>query len=180
MRKLMVALAAAGALALAGCASDGEESTAVPSGTDTAVTVTDAWIPQPASDVSAMFGTITNSGTEAVTLTTGSVEGVGMVQVHEFVTEDNKQIMQEMPNGLEIPAGGSVTLQPGGYHVMMMDVTADWQVGDEVPVTLEFTNNETVEVTAVVKAREGMNPDEATMDEGSMDMEGDMEASPSS
>jgi len=47
-------------------------------------------------------------------------------------------------------------------------------------VTLEFTNNETVEVTAVVKAREGMNPDEATMDEGSMDMEGDMEASPSS
>ena len=45
MRKLMVALAAAGALALAGCASDGEESTAVPSGTDTAVTVTDAWIP---------------------------------------------------------------------------------------------------------------------------------------
>ena len=37
---------------------------------------------------------------------------------------------------------------------MLMDVTADWQVGDEVP-TLEFTNNETVEVTAVVKAREG-------------------------
>lgn len=181
MRKLMVALAAAGALALAGCSSDSASTTesSAPA-TDAAVTVTDAYIPQPASDTSAMFGTITNSGTEAVTLTTGSVEGVGMVQVHEFVTEDNKQIMQEMPNGLEIPAGGSVTLQPGGYHVMMMDVTADWQVGDEVPVTLEFTNNETVEVTAVVKAREGMNPDEATMDEGSMDMEGDMEASPSS
>ena len=96
------------------------------------------------------------------------------------MTEDNKEIMQEMPNGLEVPAGGSVQLQPGSYHVMLMDVTADWQVGDEVPVTLEFTNNETVEVTAVVKAREGMNPDEATMDEGSMDMEGDMEASPSS
>jgi copper(I)-binding protein len=176
MRKTMLVLAAAGALALGGCASDGEETTALPSGTDTAVTVADAWIPQPASDVSAMFGTITNSGTEAVTLTTGSVEGVGMVQVHEFVTEDNKQIMQEMPNGLEIPAGGSVELKPGSYHVMMMDVTADWKVGDEVPVTLEFTNNETVEVTAVVKAREGMNPDEATMDEGSMDME----ASPSS
>lgn len=175
MRKTMLVLAAAGALALGGCASDGEETTALPSGTDTAVTVADAWIPQPASDVSAMFGTITNSGTEAVTLTTGSVEGVGMVQVHEFVTEDNKQIMQEMPNGLEIPAGGSVELKPGSYHVMMMDVTADWKVGDEVPVTLEFTNNETVEVTAVVKSREGMNPDEAT-DDGSMDME----ASPSS
>ncbi len=181
MRKLMVALAAAGALALAGCSSDSASTTesSAPA-TDAAVTVTDAWIPQPASDTSAMFGMVSNSGSEAVSITGGSAPDVGMVQVHEFVKEGNKEVMQEVPGGLEIPAGGSVTLQPGGYHVMMMDVTADWQVGDEVPVTLEFTNNETVEVTAVVKAREGMNPDEATMDEGSMDMEGDMEASPSS
>ncbi|MFN8213894.1 MAG: copper chaperone PCu(A)C [Candidatus Nanopelagicales bacterium] len=177
MRKLMVALAAAGALALAGCSSDSASTTesSAPA-TDAAVTVTDAWIPQPASDTSAMFGMVSNSGSEAVSITGGSAPDVGMVQVHEFVKEGNKEVMQEVPGGLEIPAGGSVTLQPGGYHVMMMDVTADWQVGDEVPVTLEFTNNETVEVTAVVKAREGMNPDEATMDEGSMDME----ASPSS
>ena len=66
MRKLMVALAAAGALALAGCSSDSASTTesSAPA-TDAAVTVTDAWIPQPASDTSAMFGTITNSGTEA-------------------------------------------------------------------------------------------------------------------
>ena len=177
MRKLMVALAAAGALALAGCSSDSASTTesSAPA-TDAAVTVTDAWIPQPASDTSAMFGMVSNSGSEAVSITGGSAPDVGMVQVHEFVKEGNKEVMQEVPGGLEIPAGGSVTLQPGGYHVMMMEVSADWQVGDEVPVTLEFTNNETVEVTAVVKAREGMNPDEATMDEGSMDME----ASPSS
>ena len=155
MRKLMVALAAAGALALAGCASDGEESTAVPSGTDTAVTVTDAWIPQPASDVSAMFGTITNSGTEAVTLTTGSVEGVGMVQVHEFVTEDNKEIMQEMPNGLEVPAGGSVQLQPGSYHVMLIDLKKPLVKGEIVPITLKVEGKdkkvELVEVKAEVR-----------------------------
>ena len=181
MRKLMVALAAAGALALAGCSSDSASTTesSAPA-TDAAVTVTDAWIPQPASDTSAMFGMVSNSGSEAVSITGGSAPDVGMVQVHEFVKEGNKEVMQEVPGGLEIPAGGSVELKPGSYHIMMMEVSADWQVGDEVPVTLEFTNNETVEVTAVVKAREGMNPDEATMDEGSMDMEGDMEASPSS
>ena len=177
MRKLMVALAAAGALALAGCSSDSASTTesSAPA-TDAAVTVTDAWIPQPASDTSAMFGMVSNSGSEAVSITGGSAPDVGMVQVHEFVKEGNKEVMQEVPGGLEIPAGGSVELKPGSYHIMMMEVSADWQVGDEVPVTLEFTNNETVEVTAVVKAREGMNPDEATMDEGSMDME----ASPSS
>ena len=119
MRKLMVALAAAGALALAGCSSDSASTTesSAPA-TDAAVTVTDAWIPQPASDTSAMFGTITNSGTEAVTLTTGSVEGVGMVQVHEFVTEDNKQgtitlTLKYQENGTPVIAGLKRVSKPG-------------------------------------------------------------------
>ena len=60
---------------------------------------------------------------------------------------------------------------------MMMEVSADWQVGDEVPVTLNLSNGETVEVTAPVKSREGMDPADPT--EGSMDMEGDMEMSES-
>ena len=178
MRKLMVALAAAGALALGGCSSDSASTTesSAPA-TDAAVTVTDAWIPQPASDTSAMFGMVSNSGSEAVSITGGSAPDVGMVQVHEFVKEGNKEVMQEVPGGLEIPAGGSVELKPGSYHIMMMEVSADWQVGDEVPVTLNLSNGETVEVTAPVKSREGMDPADPT--EGSMDMEGDMEMSES-
>lgn len=177
MRKMIMVLAATGAVALAGCSSgssDTTESSAPPAGAT--VTVTGAYIPQPASNTSAMFGTVTNTGAESVKITGGSAPDVGMVQVHEFVKQGNTEIMQEVPGGLEVPAGGGVELKPGSYHVMLMDVTADWQVGDEIPVTLNLSNGETVEVTAPVEAREGMNPDEATMDEGSMDMS----ASPSS
>ena len=78
------------------------------------------------------------------------------------------------------PRAAAVELKPGSYHVMLMEVTGDWQVGDEVTITLNLSNGETVEVTAPVEAREGMNPDDATMDEGSMDMDSEMEASPSS
>ena len=66
-----------------------------------------------------------------------------MVQVHEFVKQGNTEVMQEVPGGLEIPAGGSVELKPGSYHVMLMDVTADSTVGYEIPVQLRLYNDDT-------------------------------------
>lgn len=175
MKKLLLAAAVA-TLALAGCsresATDAQTTAPV---TDAAVTVSDPWIAQPASDTSAMFGTVSNSGSETVNITGGSAPGVGMVQVHEFVSDGNTETMQEVSGGLPVPAGGSVELKPGSYHVMLMDVTQQWAVGDEVTVTLDLSNGETVEVAAPVRAREGM-----TQDDGMDGMDSDMmEASPS-
>jgi copper(I)-binding protein len=176
MRRTLLALAAAAALALAGCSDDAaDDSAATPSGGG--VTVSDPWIAQPASDTSAMFGMVANDGEETVTLTGGSAPDVGMVQIHEFVTDGNTEVMQEVPGGLEVPAGGSVELKPGSYHVMLMEVTGDWKVGDAIPVTLDLSDGTTVEVTAEVRERPGMEPDEATME--GMESDGAMmEASP--
>lgn len=173
MRKTILVLAAAAAVSLAGCSSGSGDTQSSAAPTGATVAVTDAYIPQPASNTSAMFGTVANSGPEAVKITGGSAPDVAMVQVHEFVKQGNTEVMQEVPGGLEIPAGGSVELKPGSHHVMLMDVTADWKVGDEIPVTLTLSNGESVTVTAPVRSREGMNPDE-----GSTQM--DMSASPSS
>lgn len=172
MRKTIMVLAATGAVALAGCSSGSSDTQSSAPAAGATITVTDAYIPQPASNTSAMFGTVANSGAESVQITGGSAPDVAMVQIHEFVKQGNTEVMQEVPGGLEIPAGGSVELKPGSYHVMLMDVTADWKVGDEIPVTLNLSNGDTVQVTAPVEAREGMNPDGATEEEGSMDMSG--------
>lgn len=180
MKKSFLVLTAAAALALAGCSSDSgstDESTAPASGAE--VTVSDAYIAQPASDTSAMFGLVSNTGSESVRIIGGSAPDVAMVQVHEFVKQENTEVMQEVPDGLEVPAGGSVELKPGSYHVMLMDVTKDWAVGDEITVTLDLSNGQSVEVVAPVKAREGMNPDEATMDMDSMEGGESMQTSPS-
>ena len=150
--------AAVAVLALAGCSS-GSSDTAATSAPATspavAVEVDGAYI-MPNGDVAGMFADVRNNGTEAVKLTGGSAADVGMVQIHEYVKEGTKEVMKEIPGGLEIPAGATVELAPGSYHVMMMDVTADWQVGDEVPVTLDFSNGQQVEVEAEVVRREGM------------------------
>jgi hypothetical protein len=145
-------------LALAGCSSsssDTSASSAPASSPAAAIEVDDAYI-MPNGDVAGMFAQVTNNGAEAVKLTGGSAADVGMVQIHEYVKEGTKEVMKEIPGGLEIPAGGTVELKPGSYHVMMMDVTADWQTGDEVAVTLDFGNGEQVEVEAEVEQREGM------------------------
>lgn len=150
--------AAVAVLALAGC-SGGSSDTAATSAPATspaaAVEVDGAYI-MPNGDVAGMFADVRNNGAEAVKLTGGSAADVGMVQIHEYVKEGTKEVMKEIPGGLEIPAGATVELAPGSYHVMMMDVTADWQVGDEVPVTLDFSNGQQVEVEAEVVQREGM------------------------
>jgi len=170
-------LVAAAAVALAGCSSDPGSADGSPSA-DAAITVSDAWIAQPASDTSAMFGTVNNSGSETVDITGGSAPGVGMVQVHEFVKDGNTEVMQEVDGGLPVPAGGSVSLEPGSYHVMLMEVSEQWAVGDEVTVTLDLSNGQSVDVIAPVRAREGMTQSDSM--DGGDSMDGEMmEASPS-
>lgn len=144
-------------LALAGCSSSSSDTaaTSAPPSPAAAIQVDGAYI-MPNGEVAGMFAEVTNNGTEAVKLTGGAADGVGMVQIHEYVKEGSKEVMKEIPGGLDIPAGGTVELKPGSYHVMMMDVTADWQTGDEVAVTLDFSDGEQVQVQAEVEQREGM------------------------
>jgi copper(I)-binding protein len=157
MRKF--AIAAIAALALAGCSSStdaGSATSTSPTGTAD-VAVSGAYILQPAGNVAGMFGMVVNEGDASVKLTGGSAPGAGMVQIHEFVKDGNTETMREVPGGLEVPAGGSVELKPGSYHVMLMDLTATWQPGDTVPVTLNLSDGSTVTVDADVEAREGMD-----------------------
>jgi len=160
-----ISLVAVAALALVGCSSSSgdtvAESTAPSPATSVSaspaagIEVDDAYI-MTNGDVAGMFAQVSNEGTEAVKLTGGSADGVGMVQIHEYIKEGTKEVMKEVPGGLEVPAGGTVELMPGSYHVMLMNVTADWQPGDEVMVTLDFDNGEQVQVEAEVAQREGM------------------------
>ena len=161
MRK--IALVGIAVLALAGCSSSSGDTvtestspspvmTASPAG---AIEVADAYI-MTNGDVAGMFAEVSNDGEQAVRLTGGSAANVGMVQIHEYIKEGTKEVMKEVPGGLEVPAGGTVELMPGSYHVMLMNVTADWQPGDEVMVTLDFDNGAQVQVEAEVQQREGM------------------------
>lgn len=52
---------------------------------------------------------------------------------------------------IEIPADGEVTLESGGYHIMLIGLKRDLQVGDEITITLNFENYPDVTVAVPVK-----------------------------
>lgn len=78
----------------------------------------------------------------------------GVVEIHEMAMDGSVMKMRAVP-GLDLPAGKSVELKPGGYHIMLMDLKGAIKAGDKVDLTLVFENSakqrETVEVKAEAK-----------------------------
>jgi copper(I)-binding protein len=78
----------------------------------------------------------------------------GVVEIHEMAIDNNIMRMRAVA-ALALPAGRMVELKPGGYHVMLMDLTGPLKEGDSVPITLVIETEgrrETVEVSAKVRA----------------------------
>lgn len=128
----------------------------------------------PGAQVGAGFMTITNTGSDADRLVSGVSAASKTVQIHEMAVVDGVMKMQELKDGLEIPAGGSVELKPGGFHVMFIDITAPFVEGSTVTVTLNFAKAGSVDVPLTVEAADAKTMgDMGNMDMGGMDMPAD-------
>jgi copper(I)-binding protein len=115
--------------------------------------VSDAWVRQPAEGQtrSAAYGTIANNGDADVTLVGGSVSIDATVEIHEtLMGDDGVMQMQEREDGFVIPAGGTFVLEPGGPHIMMLDIDPADVVGD-IDVTMVFADGTELTVTAPVR-----------------------------
>lgn len=116
--------------------------------------------------MTAMFGVLRNTSSDAVTVTGASTPVAEHVELHETVkTGSGAMQMQEKQGGFVIPAGGSMTLQPGGNHIMLMGLTGDLATGSEASITLQTTAGEvsvTVPVRAFTGAEESYAPSPAS------------------
>lgn len=106
----------------------------------------------PGAKVGGGFLTILNKGETADRLVSASSPAAKDVQLHEMKMEGEVMQMRQLENGIEIPAGSTVTLQPGGLHIMFMGLNGAFVQGQTVPVTLTFEKAGTVEVTLAVEA----------------------------
>jgi copper(I)-binding protein len=75
----------------------------------------------------------------------------GLVEVHEMAMEGDVMKMRAVPS-LALPAGKTVELKPGGYHVMLMNLKAPIKAGDSVPLTLIFEGADKQRETVEIKA----------------------------
>lgn len=107
---------------------------------------------RPGAPVAGGFMVITNTTAHDDRLVGASSSVAGVMQVHEMAMDDGIMKMRELPDGLTIPAGEAVTLKPGGYHVMFMELKEPLVQGTKVDVTLKFEKAGEVSVPLVVLA----------------------------
>ena len=73
------------------------------------------------------------------------------MQIHTVDMADGVMRMRELEDGLDVPAGGSVTLRPGSFHIMLMQLDQPLQQGETVPVTLTFEKAGPVEIELAIQ-----------------------------
>jgi copper(I)-binding protein len=133
MKFRIAALAALLTVGLAGVAA-AHEVTVGP------LRLTDLWTraTPPGAPTAVGFLTVTNTGTEPDRLVAVSSPGSVTGEIHEMSMENDVMKMRALPAGIEIPAGGTVRLAPGGLHLMFVTLKAPLIEGDKLPVTLIF------------------------------------------
>lgn len=98
------------------------------------------------------FLTVTNKGTTPDRLIAARSTVSDRVEVHEMRMDGNVMKMRELEKGLEIPAGATVMLKPGGYHIMFMGLKAPFAKDTKVPVTLVFEKAGSLDIVLDVEA----------------------------
>jgi copper(I)-binding protein len=72
------------------------------------------------------------------------------MQLHTMSMDGNVMKMRQVQS-IDVPAKGSVELQPGGLHLMFIDLKGQLKSGDQIPVKLKFEKAGEVEVKFHVK-----------------------------
>jgi copper(I)-binding protein len=118
-------------------------------------TVKDPWVRGTVAQQKASGAFMQITSAQGGKLLSVSSPVAGVVEVHEMAMEGTTMRMRAAPS-LELPAGKAVKLEPGGYHVMMMDLKQQLKAGDSVPLTLVVEGKdgkrETLQVKALVRA----------------------------
>jgi len=106
----------------------------------------------PGGEMGVVYLTVVNPGTEADRLLAVESPAAGAAETHETVEEAGGVLrMVPRPEGFEIPAGGTLVLEPGGKHVMLMAPERPAEGTDELPLVLHFERAGAVEVTAPLR-----------------------------
>jgi copper(I)-binding protein len=134
---------------------------AIAQGADSSIQVVDAWARQApmmpatghmhgATGTGAVYVTLRNTGAIPDTLVGASSEAAEAVELHETIRDG--AVMRMRPVGtLALPVGGTLTMAPGGLHIMLLRLKRALRPGDTVPLTLSFEHGTPLTLTVPVR-----------------------------
>lgn len=154
-RTVAISVAALLALLISACTSSSHEHSEPMA---SAVTMKNQWASSAESGMTAVFGTLANTGHHDARIVGAQSPVAGRVEVHEVVPDETGgKVMRPKDGGLVIPAGETRELIPGGDHLMLMDLKQPLQPGSDVALSVEFEDGSTLPVTAQVRDFSGAN-----------------------
>ena len=161
-RLLATALAVVPFALLVACDDDGGDEAAGGS-----IEVSNARAQFTTTDLGAVYFDIRSTGRGDV-LVAAAADIADDTQVHEVVTEGGSAMMRPVDGGIPIDPGSHVSLEPGGYHVMLLGVDDIPEAGSTFELVLEFEKAGRVTVTVHVQE---FGAEDSGMDHGSMEGE---------
>ncbi|NTC84152.1 copper chaperone PCu(A)C [Agrobacterium tumefaciens] len=114
----------------------------------------------PVAPVLGGYVTIVNTGTQPDRLVGGTTSVAERLEVHESSIIDGVARMRLAKQGIEIPAGATLSLQPGGAHIMLVNPKERPAEGEKFKATLQFEKAGPVEVEFVVQKPKPGSADE--------------------
>lgn len=125
---------------------------AASSASSASITITDAWVrPAAVGAQTAAYLTIKNTGSAPEALVGVTAADASMAGLHQTSTDASGMTGMSPVDEIAIPAGGSVALAPGGFHVMLMGLKRELATGGTVTLRLTFRGAGTVTVEAAVR-----------------------------
>jgi periplasmic copper chaperone A len=119
----------------------------------------------------AAYLTVTNTGSQTERLGCASSTAAATCQIHEMAMDNGVMKMRPVAGGLEVKPGQTVTLKPGGYHIMLEGLKAPLKAGDKLQATLTANGGATGNVEFPVAAVGAPAPGSAAGGQG-MKMQG--------
>ncbi len=117
--------------------------------------ISDAWVQAmpPIQKTTAAYMVIRNNAPKEVILQSASSDIAGATEIHQM-SAMNGMMNMAMVTDVHIPAQGKVILQPGGFHIMLINLKKPVNKGDSIPLTLHFQGGSNVSVNVLVKLSE--------------------------
>jgi len=128
-----------------------------------------AYATPPAAPTAAAFLTLTNAGPVADRLVGAASPAAGRIEIHTMSMHDGVMRMRPV-DGVDLPAGATVALAPGGLHLMLFELAGPLAAGGHFDLTLRFEHAGAIRVSVPVVARGAVAPAAQPMEGHDHDM----------
>ena len=116
------------------------------------LSIDDLWVrvAPPHMKMTAAYGELRNDGADPVTVVSVSTSITDRASIHETQLRNDRAMMRPV-TALSIAPGQQVTLEPGGLHLMLMELSTPLEIGQSIDICFMLDTGDSVCAEAEIR-----------------------------